>query len=98
MAIIRKTPFVLCLAAFLGAATTGSFASASSDMLNQYKSLCAQNVQCSSQETERGYLFRLQMQNRIEKMLCQSDGACEALLPRSVRYPVEDAQRWFTVK
>ncbi|MBL8790124.1 MAG: hypothetical protein JNM45_06470 [Rhizobiales bacterium] len=94
----RKTLLALCMSAFLVTTGTGSHASASSDLLQQYRSLCARNALCSSEDTDRGLLFRLRMQNRTEKLLCQNDGACEALLPRSNRYRVEDANAWFLAR
>lgn len=94
----RRAIFVLTASLLFGGVAAPAFATALSDTLQRYQSLCAQNAQCSAEVTERGLLFRLRMQNRTQQMLCQSDGLCEALLPRSVRYRVEDAPAWFLVK
>lgn len=95
----RKTPlFLFSVAVILGALAPYASATASPDALKTYQSLCAQNAQCSAEMTERGLLFKIRMQNRTQQMLCQSNGLCEALLPRSVRYRIEDAQDWFAVK
>jgi hypothetical protein len=98
MARIRKThsTLVMALALIMSAATP--HAQAFSDLLQQYRALCEQNVHCSAKATNRGLLFQLRTPGRTEQLLCRDNGRCEVLLPRSVRYRIEDVEARLSAK
>jgi hypothetical protein len=98
MALIHKTRSALAMASALFTTAAMPHALAFSDMLQQYRSLCEQNIHCSAEATNRGLLFKLRTPGHTEQLLCREDGACEVLLPRSVRYRIDDAEARLSAK
>jgi hypothetical protein len=94
---LKMTHFrIACAMIGMALPATSTYAAAST--LDDYKSLCAQNVQCSAEMTDKGMEFTLRKAGHTDRLLCNDQGVCEFIAARGSRYRVQDIESRLTAK
>lgn len=93
---IKRITMVVAL--LLAVASLPQAALASSELLEKYRAVCKQNVQCSAEMTDRGLLFKLRTPQRTKQLLCGNDGVCDVLTPRTSLHRITDAASWLAAE